>query len=49
MKKKERKEKKDQKINSTNKAMEPVEIESKRTNVGSNIETYNGQKLTMDS
>jgi hypothetical protein len=29
MTKKERKEKKDQKINSTNKAMEPVEIESK--------------------
>ena len=24
--------------------MESVEIESKRTNVGSNIETYNGQK-----
>ena len=45
MTKKERKEKKDQKINSTNKAMEPVEIESKRTNVGSNIKTYNRQKL----
>ena len=49
MTKKEQKEKEDQKLNCTNKAMEPVEIESKRTNVESNIETYNGQKLTMDS
>ena len=49
MKKKEQKEKEDQKINCTKKAMEPVEIESKRTNVGSNIKTYNGQKLMMDS
>ena len=28
--------------------MESVEIEPKRTNVGSNIETNNVQKLTMD-
>jgi hypothetical protein len=49
MTKQERKEIEDQKRNYTKKAMESVEIESKRTNIGSNIKTYNGQKLTMDS
>jgi hypothetical protein len=49
MTKKERKEIEDQKINCTKKAMESVENKSKRTNIGSNIKTYNGQKLTIDS
>jgi hypothetical protein len=49
MTKKERKEKEDQKRNCTKKAMESVQIESKRTNIGSNIKTYNGQKSDIGS
>ena len=48
MTKKERKEKEDQSRNCTKREMESVEIDPKRSNVGSNIEIYNGQKLTIE-
>ena len=49
MTKKERKEKEDQSRNCTKREMESVEIEPKKSNVGSNIEIYNGQKTDKDS
>ena len=45
MTEKERKDKEDQSRNCTKKAIESVEIESKRTNIGRNIKTYNGKKI----